>query len=498
MNWGSIRIRLIFWNVVIMALVLVAAGVALTYSVRAFLSAAVDRDLADRAHGAAARWNRFDPQRIPQGPPNTSAPGPSARRSPPPGATEQERRGFYRRPRFLNREGRSLVPFAEDIPWDEATALVSGQAGVERYSHLTVEGEALRIFSIPLMRGDEIEGVIQVAHPLTEQQRLEEGLERTLLMLIPLALLVAGIGGAFLTDRALRPVKRITAEAARIGAQDLSHRLEVTGRDELSELAATFNGMIARLEAAFHQLEQAYEQQRRFTADASHELRTPLTTIKANTSLALCGEPTPAEYREALEAADEAADTMNRIVQDLLLLARSDGGQLGLSLQPVSIREILTRAAALVSGEGSAPIEIEPIAPDLGVVGDSHHLVRLFVNLLENAVRHTPASGRITLSARMEPGAGDHVVVHVADTGEGIPPQHLAHVCERFYRVDAARSHSSRGGTGLGLAICQSIVQAHSGKLTIASEVGRGTTVTLLLPRAELLATEPRVLAATR
>jgi heavy metal sensor kinase len=498
MKWGSIRLRLIFWNGVIMALVLIAAGVTLTYSVRAFLSGAVDRDLADRAHGAAARWNRFDPTRMPQGPPNTPSPNTASRRSPPPGASDLERRGFYRRPRFLNREGHSLVPFAEDIPWDDAAALVSAQAGVERYSTLMVEGEALRIFSIPLLRENEIEGVIQVAHPLTEQARLEDGLARTLLMLIPLALLVAGVGGAFLTDRALRPVKRITAEAARIGAQDLSHRLEVTGKDELSELASTFNGMIARLEAAFQQMEQAYEQQRRFTADASHELRTPLTTIKANTSLALCGEPTAAEYREALEAADEAADSMNRIVQDLLLLARSDGGQLGLSLQPVAVRELLSRAATLVRDGESAHVELQPLPADLGVIGDAHHLVRLFVNLLENAVRHTPASGRITLSAQPDPKDPNQLVIRVTDTGEGIPPQHLAHVCERFYRVDAARSHGTRGGTGLGLAICQSIVQAHSGTLSLASEVGRGTTVTVTLPRAELAVSEPRELSATR
>jgi signal transduction histidine kinase len=293
-------------------------------------------------------------------------------------------------------------------------------------------------------------------------------------------------------------VKRITAEAAQIGAQDLSRRLEVTGKDELSELASTFNGMIARLEAAFQQMEQAYEQQRRFTADASHELRTPLTTIKANTSLALCGEPTPAEYREALEAADEAADSMNRIVQDLLLLARSDGGQLGLALQAVPLRELLGRAISVVQDPESAELALRLQAEDLAVVGDSHHLARLFVNLLENAIRHTPATGKITVQAEPDPRAPARVAIRVTDTGEGIPAQHLPHVCERFYRVDAARSHGSRGGTGLGLAICQSIVQAHSGTLQISSEIGRGTTVTVTLPRAEVSAPELPALTGAR
>jgi len=511
MRWNSVWIRLILWNVLVIALVLGAFGVALTYTVRASLADATDQELEDRGHMHAERTARFinwgqrpdssrRPARRPEtAPANPGAAGPvppeSLRRTPPPGASEQERRGFYRRPRILDRDGNSLIPFSDDIPWDDAMFLLSAHGGLDKYGTVVLDGELVRVFSTPIRRDGQIEGAVQVAHPLTEQERLNHGLVQTLLTLMPLALLVAGMGGAFLTDRAMRPVRRITEEAAQIGAHDLSRRLEVSGKDELSELAATFNAMIARLETAFQQMERAYEQQRRFTADASHELRTPLTTIKANTSLALSGNPTAAEYREALQAADEASDTMNRIVQDLLLLARSDGGQLEFRLAPVPVQQILERVSALVGDAESAPLTVQVPDSTLAVLGDAHHLQRLFVNLAENAVRHTPVDGRITLAARVDPNDDQRVLIRVQDTGEGIAPEHLPHVCERFYRADASRTRS-QGGTGLGLSICQSIVQAHGGTLRIESERGHGTTVTVTLPSAAVGAKlEPRRLS---
>jgi heavy metal sensor kinase len=329
-----------------------------------------------------------------------------------------------------------------------------------------------------VLRDGQTIGVVQLALPLTGMYNDLARLSGTLLMLFPLALLVAALGGAFLTDRALRPVRHVTQAAAQIGASDLSERLPVKGRDEFSELAATFNEMLGRLEQAFTRQARTLEQQRRFTADASHELRTPLTIIKANTSLALEEERSNAEYRRALAAADRAADTTTRIVQDLLLLARGDAGQLRLDRRPIRLGEVLERAAESFRIPTSPPITVQLSDPSLIAPVDPHHLLRLFNNLLENAVRHTPLTGRITLSAFVEK---DGVVVRVRDTGEGILPQHLPHVCERFYRVDTARTRR-QGGTGLGLAICQSIVEAHSGSLTIESRGGQGTTVTIRLP----------------
>jgi signal transduction histidine kinase len=244
--------------------------------------------------------------------------------------------------------------------------------------------------------------------------------------------------------------------------------------------------MIARLEGAFQHLSQAYSrlelayaEQRRFTADASHELRTPLTRIKGMTSLALCGPHCADEYREALVTADQAADVMARIVQDLLLLARADAGELRIRSEPISLSALLQSAVERVVIGSGPPIRCEPPPEGLEVVGDRDHLERLLVNLLENALRHTPPEGEVRLRATCEE---NEVALIVSDTGEGIPAEHLPKVCERFYRVDAARARAD-GGTGLGLAICQSIAQAHSGRLEIWSEVGKGVSVQVRLPR---------------
>jgi signal transduction histidine kinase len=227
-------------------------------------------------------------------------------------------------------------------------------------------------------------------------------------------------------------------------------------------------------------MEDLLQQQRRFTADASHELRTPLTTVKASASLALSEEQDLEGCRRSLRAIYDAANTMNKMVVDLLLLARSDEGQLGLNKRTTSLKEIIARAAEVVNPTEHAPLHVD-VPADLKVVGNEDELARLFSNLLENAARHTSPEGGIFVSARVSNG---HVVVSVTDTGEGIPLEHLPHVCERFYRVDSARTHSANGGTGLGLAICKSIVDAHGGEMKISSEVGKGTTLDVTLATA--------------
>lgn len=403
----------------------------------------------------------------------------SSRQGQQPGQRSED---FFRRPRVLHPEGHGFGATRPDRPWDEATFQQSLR-GRREFSTITYGNEPVRVLSLPLQGVDRIAGVVQVAHPIAEQQRFQQGLVTALFMLVPLAALAAGAAGAFLTGRALLPVRHVTYAAAQIGADDLSRRLRVEGDDEFSDLARTFNGMIGRLDSAFQDLEKAYEQQRRFTGDASHELRTPLTTIKANTSLALQGERSPAEYQEALRAADRAADTMNRIVQDLLLLTRSDAGTLSLEKQVIPIEAPISNALELVRHVPGAQISLDLAPEPLTILGDVHHLTRLVTNLLENALRHTPPTGRIEIAARLVDG---RVVVRVLDSGEGIPSEHLPRVFDRFYRVDVARARNGHaqglGGTGLGLAICRSIVQAHGGEITLQSQPGRGTAVLVTLP----------------
>ncbi len=529
MRVTSIRMRLALWNVGVLALVLAAFGAAIRYTDQATRTASLDRELA--RHARLLVDERFGPREM--RPPHPRHLPPHGGRKPPPdyflhgpeewmpgeGGPEVWGRGpggprggpprpgkeGRRRPRgprggppmrflparFLDPAGRPLPPLdrfpaaTNAGPWDRAAFSQALREQRDLASNATAAGTPVRVFSVLLRQDGKVVGVVQVAAPLIGMYEELARLSGVLMMLFPVALLVAALGGMVLTEGALRPVRQITQAAGQIGASDLGERLPVEGKDEFSELAATFNAMLGRLEEAFTHLAQtldqkaeALEQQRRFTADASHELRTPLTIIKANTSLALEEERSSAEYRRALEAADRATDTTTRIVQDLLLLARGDTGQLRLERCPVPLQEVLERAVEPFRGSDVAPIVLHPCKSSLQLLGDSHHLLRLFTNLLQNAVHHTSPTGNITVTTSREK---DNVVVRVRDTGEGIPLEHLPHVRERFYRVDAARTRR-QGGTGLGLAICQSIVEAHRGSLTIESVVEEGTTVTIRLP----------------
>jgi heavy metal sensor kinase len=383
-------------------------------------------------------------------------------------------------PTVLDLQGNPLWRGAQPgSPWD-ARAFHASLSGQTVYTFARVEGAPCRIMSMPLKRSGAVIAVVQVRRSMSDVQEQLRNLERVLWILAPFALIVAGLGGAFLTNRALSPVRNIARAAERVEASSLSERLPVVGGGEFAQLSITFNAMLERLHVAFQQLEESNEQQRRFVADASHELRTPLSIIKANTSLALMSERTPAEYRKALVAADDAVDRTGRIVQDLLLLARADDNQLEYPLEPTRIEDVLHRAAQGIHGDAVAPVSFVLPDPAVKVCGNPEALTRLFTNLLDNASRHTPPDGKITVTARREHGS---VVITVADTGEGIAPEHLPHIAERFYRVDTARSRA-RGGTGLGLAICQTIVRAHDGAMRIDSILGKGTTVTITLPGA--------------
>jgi len=472
MKLRSVRVRLALWNVGILALLLLLVLVTIHLTVRNYMLTAIDHRLTDMADRFALRL---------------PAPPRPERRSPrDPAENDPGRRRNARLFRVFDQSGHLMSPEWEiapqqEAPWDRA-AYQLAVAGQSSLSTAPSPEAQMRVYSRPLTRRNRQIGVIQLAFPLTELFVLQEGLTRMLLLITPFALLAAGIGGLVLTDRALRPVREIAHTADAVNAADLSHRLTVTGNDEFAHLAMTINRMLARLENAFTRLEQAIEQERRFTSDASHELRTPLTAVKANTSLALRGERTPDQYRAALRAADKAADVMTRLVDDLLLLARSDSEQIAPTCQSVDPANLFSEAIALqVNGTPHAPVRVDIADPSLRLWGDAHQLLRLISNLLCNALRYTPEDGRVMLSAVRQ---ADHAVITVADTGEGIAAEHLAHLGERFYRIDPARARS-QGGLGLGLSICKSLVAAHHGTIAFDSAPGEGTRVTITLPMAK-------------
>ncbi len=477
-QWGTVRLRMTLWNVAVLALILGVMGGVVRYTVQADLLSAVDRTLAERAH-ADRSLAELDPPVIL----SSRTAVRSKLLDPMTAAAEGSLAGSNHvlpplPPRVIPRDPRRVPGgAARERPWDRH-AYARSLAGRTVYSTVWERGRPagrrypVRVLSMPIARRGRVDRVLQLAYPLHGVQREVDELTSTLLALVPFGLLAAGLGGAFLTDRALRPVREIAGTAARLGASDLSERLPVSGRDEFSELSSSFNAMLARLEEAF-------DRQRRFTADASHELRTPLSIIKANTSLAL-EHPWPEErYREFLAAIDTAAARQSRIVEELLFLARADAGGSARDVGAVCLVEALEEAAEAVSRPDRPPIRLEGIDPALMVPGSGSELTRLFTNLLENAVRHTPIEGKVTVSAGVDARS---VTVTVTDTGEGIAPEHLPHLGERFYRVDAARS-AGTGGTGLGLAICRSITEAHGGRMTIESTVGEGTAVRIRLLR---------------
>ncbi|MCC6443188.1 MAG: HAMP domain-containing histidine kinase [Armatimonadetes bacterium] len=503
MRWKSFRVRLTLWNMGVLALVLGAFGLTLFLTTRQRAASAIDQALIERGlrfgdrpfhrpfgSRRGGRPFRRDNTLGPPPPPDGPKPGPpegsffDSRAWP----VDQDTRRLaaIRRPRLIGLDGRVLGPPGMAEPWD-ADSFRRSLEGKGILSTVRNGGDRVRVFSMPWLFDRRPVAVIQIAEDLSEYDRQGSRQIKTLLTLLPAALLIAGLGGMFLTDRALRPVRDVTFAASRIGEEDLSRRLEVAGEDELARLAHTFNGMIARLEAAFRSREEAYarleaafEQQRRFTADASHELRTPLARIKVSTSMALAGEESLEEYRTALETADRAADVMERLISQLLTLARADAGQLGLKKEKFDLSDLLREAVSAFPDTAGREVSLDLPSDPQEIEADPGHLIRVFLNLLENALRHTPAGGRIAVSARSEGGG---IVVVVADDGEGIPPEHLPYITERFYRVGTARSRQA-GGTGLGLAICQSILHAHGGTLSLESQAGKGTTATVRLPRS--------------
>ncbi|MCW3059988.1 MAG: sensor histidine kinase [Capsulimonas sp.] len=485
---NSVRVRITLWNVGILAFVLIVLGAVFMFSFRANVAAAVDQGLAQKVR-RSQRWLAGAPPemradilagRDPRPPHfNDSKQNPPDKgpKGPPPGETPNDEKFGEMRPRLFSLAAEPLSH--SGALWDRA-GFDRAVLGVASYSTVHGADGDMRVYSSPLIVDDKTLAIIQCANSLAHLQGEQARMQRILMTLIPFVLLIAGFGGAFLTDRALRPVREIAHAANKIEAEKLSQRLPVIGHDEFTEIAEAFNGLLGRLETAFDRQEQAFQQQQRFTADASHELRTPLTIIKANTSLALTSSRTEEQLRKTLQTVDTAADRMNRIVQDLLLLARSDAGQLSYDLRPVALAEIVEQALPAVQGANHAPVSVRLNPPDALVCGQPDALVRLLSNLLENAARYTPQDGQITVSSEVHGGS---IVVTVSDTGEGIAPEHLPHVTERFYRAEAARSRA-HGGTGLGLAICRSIVDLHHGDLTVDSTPSVGTTVRVTLPSA--------------
>ena len=348
---------------------------------------------------------------------------------------------------------------------------------------LALEGVPVRFVARNITSGPGARPVIAsllVGAPTRDLDITPSRILRSMLYVSPLILLFALGLGYLLSSRALRPVGQMIDELEAItNGRSLHRRLPVSpgAGDEMGRLANTLNAMMARLETSFAAL-------RRFIADASHELKTPLTVMRAGVERALTDPRTAPESLAALDEALQEVRRMTELVDALLTLARVDEGRMELHTEPVDLNALLHEVhetAQMLGEEARLEVTLEVAPEPVGIQADRSRMRQLVMNLVSNAVKYTPAGGGVWLSLT---AGTETATISVRDSGIGIAPGDVDRVFDRFWRADAARSRTGeRPGIGLGLSICKWIAEAHGGSIAVTSRPGRGTTVTVTLPR---------------
>jgi heavy metal sensor kinase len=457
-----IRWRLTLWFALILCGILIISGVILHILLQQYLSNQVDNGLrvySARVHGT------LNPQQIPD-PLDYEV-----IHSKLPVINEFSSPGVYIQ--LIDRNGNVVVKSdslgEQELPVNPS--LISqgfaGEAAIETVA--AGESARVRIMVSPLYFEEEML-LLEVAQSLNPIDNTLSQVRWALLASILVALTLATVSGGMIVREALSPVSRITQTARNIEtSSDLNRRVGYTGpKDEVGELATTFDHMIGHLDRVF-------QSQKHFIADASHELRGPQTVIRGNLDL-LKRNISEEDRRESLRAIEAETTRMVRVTNDLLTLAELESGQLERQ-KMVALKDILweeLERAKPLAQDHKLTIGRQD---DLKVRGDAQRLKQLLGNLVDNSIRYTPKGGTITVSLFRD---GEWALLEVADTGVGIAPEHQPYIFDRFYRVDKARARVS-GSTGLGLAIVQGIAEQHGGKVTVNSELGKGSTFTVWL-----------------
>ncbi|MDQ3524407.1 MAG: ATP-binding protein, partial [Chloroflexota bacterium] len=498
--FSSVRFRLTAWYTLVLVVIIVVLGILLSV----FLSRSLDEDVDRRLNDASEQVFEGSDSIALAGDAYVSASAGSLEEAdiePTSAFAALITSGLFAVTMDMNGDAFSR----QGVVPQEALDLVDlGEIsqGNTVFQTLSVNGQRVRIYSIPVVvqqldsetsLSQNSVGAIVLGESLERQDHAIEILNQLLRVGGAVGILVATWSGWILAGRALAPVNRIanTANAiARKGdaQESLATRIDVGhNQDELARLAQTFNGMLERIERAF-------QAQRRFVADASHELRTPLTAIRGNVDVLLralkSDRPIDSDdLRESLGDVQRESGRMARLIDDLLLLARTDAEGFGHMVhpEPVSLdivaREAFRTAEALAHGQRLHLSVRQPLM----IYGDGDRLVQVMIILMENAIRYTPAGGTVDLIIdAAEPGDGMETCarIKVVDSGAGIAPEHLPHLFERFYRVENSRSRQV-GGSGLGLAIALAIVQGHNGWIDVESGPDSGTQFIVWLPILE-------------
>lgn len=485
-RFNSVRFRISLWYAAALAVTLTLFSLLVYNSLAKSLEENMDQLLAYRAEGVADALEAYlETERIEVGRHSKSAAKGGAFYKIAPDLvrlhTEDPKQTAIS-VRILDAAGAELLSSAgaNGAPELPERTLKDALANNAAYDTIRTEGEdgtesVYRSYATPASGGtDGAVYIVQAYRSTYHNQFALKNLRVMMAALVPLIVLLTGAFGMFFARVALRPVADMARTIRQITAESLSLRLKPPAtRDETRELADLFNAMLARLEDSFLS-------ERRFIQDVSHELKTPLTILKGELEVALKKARTTGEYAAILQSNLEETEKMSKIVGDLLTLARFDNREVRLERARVDLRELLKKTSDSLAGvalKAGVTVELSYGGGEAGTDGDGGQLGRLFLNLLDNAVKYSPAGGKVSVDVRVE---GRRPVVKISDTGAGIPAADLPHIFKRFYRADSSRSSA---GFGLGLAIAKSIADAHGAEIKAESAHGRGSAFTVIFPK---------------
>ena len=465
----SIRSRLTAWYVILLAIILILFSVLLNYFLSKRLYESVDNSLTVSATVVSTSAT----MRL------TGSPLPGLDQFFDQFLREGNLNKFYRIYDGSGSVGsRSGNISASEFPLS-GTAYADALKGINSYETFKVGGKhPIRVITMPVMVNDKLVNLVQVGTSLQAVQETLRNLKIILFTAVPSVLIFAALFARFMARRALKPISRIIDTARDIGqGQELSKRIPVLKiKDELGQLALTFNEMMNRLENSFKQMRQ-------FSSDASHELRTPLTVLKGQNELILSKRRKPEEYQEVISSNLEEINYMSKVLEDLFLLSKSDENQVGLNCKQFNLKplvEEVCKHAEVLAEEKNIKIIIAFLEA-VEIKGDEVRLRQMSWNILQNGIKYTQCGGELKVSLQ---NGGDFALMTIQDTGIGIPEEDLGFIFNRFYRVDKARSRDE-GGSGLGLSICRQIAEAHKGTIEVESKLGVGTRFKIRLPLTE-------------
>ena len=466
MAFKSIRSRLTAWYVTLLAIILILFSVLLNYFLAKRLHESVDNSLTVSATVVATSAT----MRL------GNSPLPGLNQLFEQFMNQGNLNKFYRIYDGSGNVGsRSKNISASQFPLSQP-AYADALEGKNSYETFTVGGQQpIRVITMPILFEGKLINLVQVGTSLEAVQETLRNLKIFLFTAVPSVLILAALFLRFMARRALKPISRIIDTAREIGqGQELSKRIPVLKiKDELGQLALTFNEMMNRLENSFAQMRQ-------FSSDASHELRTPLTVLKGQNELILSKQRKPEEYQEVISSNLEEINYMSKVLEDLFVLSKSDENQVNLDYKPVDLRalvEEVCKHAEILAEEKNIKIIIAFLEP-IEIKGDEVRLRQMVWNVLQNGIKYTQQGGELKISLQNEV---DFALLTIQDTGIGIPEEDLPLIFNRFYRVDKARTRDE-GGSGLGLSICRQIAEAHKGKIEVESKLGVGTRFKIRLP----------------